>query len=183
MVGLQERFEETAVVDVRRRRQYVQGQAVAVGEQVVLRPSFSAIGGVRPGQLSPLLARTDTTWMLGRDESRTFSSSELLKHPAVQLFPHSGFLPIAQPAPGGVPGSATELCGRVPQPAPGMEHEKDALQGGTVIDPQPPTRNPRRDQRSDQLSQPVIDHPLMLPRDHAGMVDHPDEGNQQPTKL
>jgi len=47
----------------------VQDQAVRVDEQVVLRPGFAAVGGVAPGQLAPLFARTDTLSMQPRDQS------------------------------------------------------------------------------------------------------------------
>lgn len=52
----------------------MQGQAVAVGEQVVLRARFAAVSGVRAGHLGPLLARTDDESTLARDQSMICSS-------------------------------------------------------------------------------------------------------------
>ena len=69
--------EEPAVVGVGGRGENVQGQAVAVGEQVVLGARVRVVGGVRAGQLAPLFwARTDTEPMLAPAQSRIcFSES------------------------------------------------------------------------------------------------------------
>ena len=47
-IGFQQRLEESAVVGVSRGRQHVQGQAVAVGKQAVLRTRFPSVGRVLP---------------------------------------------------------------------------------------------------------------------------------------
>ena len=66
----------------------MQGQPGRVGEQVVLRPRFPAVGGVRAGQLAPLLARTDTASILARDQSR-ISCSESSSSTARCSFSHT----------------------------------------------------------------------------------------------
>ena len=75
--GHHQEFEETAVVGVGGRGVNVQGQAVAVSEQVVLGARVRVVGGVRAGQLAPLFwARTDTEPMLAPAQSRIcFSAS------------------------------------------------------------------------------------------------------------
>ena len=52
--------EEPAVVGVGGRGENVQGQAVAVGEQVVLGARVRVVGGVRAGQLAPLFGFVPT---------------------------------------------------------------------------------------------------------------------------
>jgi diacylglycerol O-acyltransferase len=65
-----------------------------------------------------------------------------------------------------VPRSAAQLWWQVSPPAAGVEHEQDPLQGGPVIDPWSSTRPTShctwRDQRLDQLPEPILDQPLLL---------------------
>jgi hypothetical protein len=79
--------------------------------------------------------------------------------PLLQPVPRTGVLPGPSP-PGGVPGTAPELRGKVAPPATGAQHEQDAFQRGTIIDPRTPTRTsrsrPSREQRPNQLPEPVV---------------------------
>jgi hypothetical protein len=90
----------------------------------------------------------------------------------VQLIPHAGVLPLAQPPPRGVPGTASQLGGQIAPATTGLEHEQDPLQRGAVVDPRSPTRTAcrrgRRDPRLDQLPQPILDQPLPLHPRHTG---------------
>lgn len=110
---------------------------------------------------------------------------ELLEQGSVQLLPDSGLLPLAQSAPGDVPGSASQGWGQVPPLVPGVQHEQDALQSGTVIDARSSARASGqwlgRAQRNHQLPQTVIDL-LRLRRRHAGsMKPAPDGRHRQST--
>jgi hypothetical protein len=58
---------------------------------------------------------------------------------------------------------------------PGVEHEQDALERRSVLDRRPSIRParwwPRREQRLEQLPQPIIDQPLLLGRRHDQRLD------------
>ena len=83
----------------------------------------------------------------------------------MQAVPDAGVLPLAQSAPGGVPGSAAQLLGQVPPAAAGVEDKQDPFQRGPILDPGPPTRAtrrwPGRDQRLDQFPESILDQPLL----------------------
>ena len=67
------------------------------------------------------------------------------------------------------PGPAPELRGKGAPPATAAQHEQDAFQRGSIIDPRTPTwsswSQPRREQRLKQLAEPV-DSESPLPRCH-----------------
>lgn len=68
--GVEQRLEHPAVMDVGAGQANCQGNAAAVGDDVALGPWAPAIGGVRPGDLAPLLAAMDALSMQARLQSR-----------------------------------------------------------------------------------------------------------------
>ena len=126
--------EEPAVVGVGGRGENVQGQAVAVGEQVVLGARVRVVGGVRAGQLAPLFGFVPTPsrcWPL--------SSRGSAPRRAPRARPGGASL---KPRPPVTRAEATRRCVRTRAPEPvagqrhrGMQHEQDALHSGPVIDP------------------------------------------------
>ena len=132
--GHHQEFEETAVVGVGGRGVNVQGQAVAVSEQVVLGARVRVVGGVRAGQLAPLFGFVPTPsrcWPL--------SSRGSAPRRAPRARPGGASL---KPRPPVTRAEATRRCVRTRAPEPvagqrhrGMQHEQDALHSGPVIDP------------------------------------------------
>jgi hypothetical protein len=93
----------------------------------------------------------------------------------MELVPDAGGLPGAQATPGGVSGAGAECRGQVAPAAAGIEHEQDAFKRGAVVDRRSSTRPtrwwPGRDQRLEQVPQPIIDQPLLLRPRHDERLD------------
>ncbi len=100
----------------------MQRQPVRVAQQVVLRSRLGSIGGVRTGQLTPLVARTPKPRRCSPATSRHPTVGQLVEHELVQPVPHAGVAPLPQPPPSGVPRTEPEL-GR--QVAPATSSDQD----------------------------------------------------------
>ena len=113
--------EEPAVVGVGGRGENVQGQAVAVGEQVVLGARVRVVGGVRAGQLAPLFGFVPTPsrcWPLSSRGSaprrapraRPGGASLKPRPPVTRAQATRRLCPDPRPRAGGRSATDTEVC-------------------------------------------------------------------------
>jgi len=178
-VGLQQRLEQHAVVGVRRRDQSVQGEPVAVDEQVVLRSGLAPIGGVAPGQLVPLFARTETLSMQPQDQSINLASESSSRTSWCSRSHTSAPCQARSRRQAVCPDSYPSWGGRSGPPAAGMQHERrrgrgwGGLRGGPVgachrlLRRHPPAATSVRQRAA---ARPVIPaKPLIKPLGPAGM--------------
>lgn len=164
-VGLQQRHQHGAVVGVGPGQPHVQRQPVAVAEHVVLAARLTAVGRAGTGGL---------TLALGAHADRVHGRpgpvqlpvlGQPVEHHPVQLVPHPGSLPAAQPAPAGHPRPAAQLeRQRVPRD-PSGQYEHDPGQRGPIRHARPtrpptPRRRWRGDQGFDQRPELVADQSL-----------------------
>lgn len=119
--GHHQEFEETAVVGVGGRGVNVQGQAVAVSEQVVLGARVRVVGGVRAGQLAPLFGFVPTPsrcWPLSSRGSaprrapraRPGGASLKPRPPVTRAQATRRLCPDPRPRAGGRSATDTEVC-------------------------------------------------------------------------
>lgn len=156
-----------------------------------------------PGLVSSSGANSMLPWVFADDSSvcRTRPLASTSRWYFVPALPRSvGFRPVSSPpfrphrqlaarpvpAPSSVSGAVAELGWQVAPAAVRVQHEQDAYQRGPLIDPRPPARTLRhrtpRQQRLDQLPEPVLNLPLLLCARHDRAALTITERNHVPTR-
>jgi hypothetical protein len=121
-------------VSVGGRQAHGQGDAASVDQQVVLASGLAAVCRVRAVRQPPFGAHADRV-EAGAGPVELALAAELVQQLLVELLPHAGVLPVAQPPPAGDRAAAAELAGGQQPPGDaGAQLIDDAGQAGAVVD-------------------------------------------------
>jgi hypothetical protein len=108
-------LQQQRVVGVGRRQPARQWQAGGVDQQVVLGAGLAAVDWIRASQLPT--SRSDTHAVdRGPRPVDLAVVAQPVQQPMMQVLPHSGLLPVAQPSPAGHAAPAAWLLGREQPP-------------------------------------------------------------------
>jgi len=120
---------------IRSRQFHDEGNAVGVGQQVMLGAGFAAIGGGRAGFDPPFCARMEALSTPGPIEVDLVRFASMVEEFPVDALPHPLWLPLAQPTPTGHARAAAHLLGQLFPGDAGFEHEDDPRKHGAVVEP------------------------------------------------
>jgi hypothetical protein len=140
--GIDQDFEEAAVVDVCRGEPDGKRDAPGIGNEVSLASGSAAIGRIGAGRLAPLLAGTDALSTHARLQSMAPARPRRSSRTRWSLS-HTSGLPVAQPSPARHARAATHLLRQHFPRQTALQNKQNAGQCGPVRDWRPAAFRPR----------------------------------------